>query len=67
MKLSKLPELLDGEQKKAKSLTERNRENTMLLQRQTHAYLSVSPEELSLDGHEMISLDCLYNIIKCLL
>ncbi|KAK9975424.1 hypothetical protein ABG768_023466 [Culter alburnus] len=40
VKLSKLPELLDGEQKKAKSLTERNRENATLLQRQTHAYLS---------------------------
>ncbi|KAG1931681.1 HAUS augmin-like complex subunit 4 [Pimephales promelas] len=40
VKLSKLPELLDGEQKKAKSLAERNRENTALLQRQTHAYLS---------------------------
>ncbi|XP_077078872.1 HAUS augmin-like complex subunit 4 isoform X2 [Siphateles boraxobius] len=40
VKLSKLPELLDGEQKKAKSLTERNRENATSLQRQTHAYLS---------------------------
>ncbi|KAK7163873.1 hypothetical protein R3I94_002552 [Phoxinus phoxinus] len=40
VKLSKLPELLDGEQKKVKSLTERNRENATSLQRQTHAYLS---------------------------
>ncbi|XDV21557.1 hypothetical protein PO909_026640, partial [Leuciscus waleckii] len=40
VKLSKLPELLDGERKRAKSLTERNRENTTSLQRQTHAYLS---------------------------
>lgn len=40
VKLSKLPELLDGEQKKAKSLAERNRENATSLQRQTHAYLS---------------------------
>lgn len=40
VKLSKLPELLDGEKKKVKSLTEKNRENTTLLQRQTHTYLS---------------------------
>ncbi|XP_059404999.1 HAUS augmin-like complex subunit 4 [Carassius carassius] len=40
VKLSKLPELLDAEQKRAKSLTEKNRENEALLQRQTHAYLS---------------------------
>ncbi|XP_051981465.1 HAUS augmin-like complex subunit 4 isoform X3 [Xyrauchen texanus] len=30
----------DSEQQKAKSLTEKNRENSTLLQRQTHAYLS---------------------------
>ncbi|XP_067296462.1 HAUS augmin-like complex subunit 4 [Pseudorasbora parva] len=40
VKLSKLPELLDAEQKKAKSLAEKNRENATSLQRQTHAYLS---------------------------
>ncbi|XP_056601828.1 HAUS augmin-like complex subunit 4 isoform X2 [Triplophysa dalaica] len=40
VKLSKLPELLDSEQKKAKSLSEKNSENITLLQRQTHAYLS---------------------------
>ncbi|XP_065106139.1 HAUS augmin-like complex subunit 4 [Paramisgurnus dabryanus] len=40
VKLSKLPVLLDSEQKKAKSLSEKNRENITLLQRQTHAYLS---------------------------
>ncbi|XP_057212064.1 HAUS augmin-like complex subunit 4 [Triplophysa rosa] len=40
VKLSKLPELLDGEQKKAKSLSEKNSENITLLQRQTRAYLS---------------------------
>ncbi|XP_016339955.1 HAUS augmin-like complex subunit 4 isoform X2 [Sinocyclocheilus anshuiensis] len=40
VKLSKLPELLDAEQKRAKSLTEKNRENETLLQRQTHAQLS---------------------------
>uniref|UniRef100_A0A672K9P9 HAUS augmin-like complex, subunit 7 n=1 Tax=Sinocyclocheilus grahami TaxID=75366 RepID=A0A672K9P9_SINGR len=45
VKLSKLPELLDAEQKRAKSLTEKNRENETLLQRQTHAQLSVSPEK----------------------
>ncbi|KTG31451.1 hypothetical protein cypCar_00031180 [Cyprinus carpio] len=40
VKLSKLPELLDAERKRAKSLAEKNRENDVLLQRQTHAYLS---------------------------
>ncbi|KAL1273557.1 hypothetical protein QQF64_026371 [Cirrhinus molitorella] len=40
VKLSKLPELLDAEQKRGKSLTEKNRENGTLLQRQTHVYLS---------------------------
>ncbi|XP_051541144.1 HAUS augmin-like complex subunit 4 [Myxocyprinus asiaticus] len=40
VKLSRLPEFLDSEQQKAKSLTEKNRENGTLLQRQTHAYLS---------------------------
>ncbi|XP_043094386.1 HAUS augmin-like complex subunit 4 [Puntigrus tetrazona] len=50
--LSKLPELLDAEQKRARSLTEKNRENAVLLQRQTHSYLS----EL---------LKCM-NILQCL-
>ncbi|XP_058632064.1 HAUS augmin-like complex subunit 4 [Onychostoma macrolepis] len=45
VKLSKLPELLDAEQKRAESLTEKNRENVTLLQRQTHTNLSVSPEK----------------------
>ncbi|RXN23658.1 HAUS augmin-like complex subunit 4 [Labeo rohita] len=53
VKLSKLPELLDTEQKRAKSLTEKNRENGTLLQRQTHTYLS----EL---------LKCM-NILQCLI
>ncbi|TRY57161.1 hypothetical protein DNTS_003259 [Danionella cerebrum] len=40
VKLSKLPELLDAEQKRSSSLSEQNRDGAALLQRQTHAYLS---------------------------
>ncbi|XP_058633655.1 HAUS augmin-like complex subunit 4 isoform X2 [Onychostoma macrolepis] len=50
VKLSKLPELLDAEQKRAESLTEKNRENVTLLQRQTHTNLS-SRDAGSSAGH----------------
>ncbi|XP_028829550.1 HAUS augmin-like complex subunit 4 [Denticeps clupeoides] len=40
VKLSHLPELLEGERKKAENLREKNREKTLLLQQQTHAYLT---------------------------
>lgn len=42
VKLSKLPGLLESERSRAESLSEKNRENAALLQRQTHSYLSVS-------------------------
>lgn len=41
-KLSKLPELLERECVRARSLAEKNRENASVLQHQTHTYLSVS-------------------------
>ncbi|KAI4886476.1 hypothetical protein NFI96_011900, partial [Prochilodus magdalenae] len=40
VKLSKLSALLESERNRAENLTERNRENATLLQRQTHSYLS---------------------------
>ncbi|XP_060718885.1 HAUS augmin-like complex subunit 4 [Tachysurus vachellii] len=40
VKLSKLPGLLESERGRAESLAEKNRENSTLLQSQTHSYLS---------------------------
>ncbi|XP_066517920.1 HAUS augmin-like complex subunit 4 [Hoplias malabaricus] len=40
VKLSKLPVLIESERNRAESLTAKNRENAILLQRQTHSYLS---------------------------
>ncbi|XP_030641155.1 HAUS augmin-like complex subunit 4 [Chanos chanos] len=40
VKLSRLSELLESERRREESLTEKNRENALLLQRQAHSYLT---------------------------